>query len=148
MPYTKPLEVNKVFEKAQKAKLKAAAQKRKAAGAKKEEAPKKTKVEAKPASSALAASGGAAGAAVQSAAIKATAAKTAAMLDDLDAKLLLSTCVSGHRPTVEDAKCYDAVAAVVAVTGVEIAGALRLRNNVRRWYSYIGSFSPEERAAW
>ena len=27
MPYTKPLEVNKVFEKAQKAKLKAAAQK-------------------------------------------------------------------------------------------------------------------------
>merc|ERR1719386_391580 len=48
MPYTKLLQANKVFEKAQKAKLKAAAQKRKAAGGK-DAAPKKPKKEAKPA---------------------------------------------------------------------------------------------------
>ena len=148
MPYTQPLQANKVFEKAQKAKLKAAAQKRKAAG-EKDAAPKKPKKEAKPAAAAAtSASEGAAAVAADTAAAKEAAAKSATMLDELDAKLLLSTCVSGHRPTAEDAKCYDAVAAIVAATGAEMAASLRLRNNVRRWYSYIGSFAPEERAAW
>merc|ERR1712003_25120 len=115
-----------MFLKEQKAKLKAAGQKRKALAKQGDKKPedKKNADEKKGA--------GAAASVAASAAKKAELNETAKMLDDLNATLLLNTCVEGHRPSGRDAELYAAVAAMGG-GGPSLEALLKRRPNVQRW---------------